>query len=94
MPVSPDRVLTMQLTVDLDSRMCQRHRAASCHRACGSKHGPGKRIFVWRRAKMGRAPKPAPRWVGNIIARVLQAVGPTGLEFGRYSIGAPLPFWL
>ena len=38
---------------------------------------------------MGRAPNPAPRWVGNIIARVLQAVGPTGLEFGRYSIGAP-----
>lgn len=38
------------------------------------------------RAKLGRGPDPAPVWVGNIIARILRAVGPTGLEFGRYSI--------
>ena len=47
-------------------------------------------MSLQRRAKMGRGPNPAPRWVGEIIARVLQAVGPTGLEFGRYSIGAQI----
>ena len=35
---------------------------------------------------MGKGPKPAPRWVGNILASVLERVGPRGLEFGRYSI--------
>ena len=39
-----------------------------------------------RRAKLGQGPDPAPRWVGEILARVLQWVGPRGLEFGRYSI--------
>ena len=39
------------------------------------------------RAKLGLGPNPAPKWVGNIIASILQKVGPTGLEFGRYSIG-------
>ncbi len=38
------------------------------------------------RAKLGRGPDPAPRWVGELLARVLLAVGPKGLEFGRYSI--------
>ncbi len=38
------------------------------------------------RAKLGRGPEPAPRWVGELLARVLLAVGPKGLEFGRYSI--------
>ena len=38
------------------------------------------------RGKMGKAPDPAPRWVGNIIAKLLTAIGPKGLEFGRYSI--------
>ena len=47
-------------------------------------------MTLQHRAKMGRGPNPAPRWVGEIIARVLQAVGPTGLEFGRYSIGAQI----
>ncbi|KAL3133577.1 hypothetical protein ABBQ38_007424 [Trebouxia sp. C0009 RCD-2024] len=36
--------------------------------------------------KMGKAPDPAPRWVGNIIAKLLTSIGPKGLEFGRYSI--------
>ena len=35
---------------------------------------------------MGKGPKPAPRWIGNILATVLERVGPRGLEFGRYSI--------
>ena len=35
---------------------------------------------------MGKAPNPAPKWVGNIIAKLLTAIGPKGLEFGRYSI--------
>lgn len=35
---------------------------------------------------MGKAPDPAPIWVGNIIAKLLTAIGPKGLEFGRYSI--------
>ena len=35
---------------------------------------------------MGQGPKPAPVWVGNIIAQLLQWIGPRGLEFGRYSI--------
>ena len=39
-----------------------------------------------RRAKLGRAPKPLPKWLGNILASVLLKLGPTGLEFGRYSI--------
>jgi len=38
------------------------------------------------RGKMGKAPDPAPRWAGNIIAKLLTAIGPKGLEFGRYSI--------
>lgn len=36
--------------------------------------------------KMGRAPGPMPRWLGNILAKVLLWLGPKGLEFGRYSI--------
>ena len=35
---------------------------------------------------MGKAPDPAPKWVGAIIAKLLTAIGPKGLEFGRYSI--------
>ena len=27
-----------------------------------------------------------PVWLGNILARVLLALGPKGLEFGRYSV--------
>ena len=38
------------------------------------------------RAKLGKGPKPAPRWLGNMLAAVLERVGPRGLEFGRYSI--------
>lgn len=37
-------------------------------------------------AKLGRAPKPLPKWLGSILAAVLLKLGPTGLEFGRYSI--------
>ncbi|KAL3148810.1 hypothetical protein ABBQ32_001694 [Trebouxia sp. C0010 RCD-2024] len=36
--------------------------------------------------KMGKAPDPAPKWVGNMIAKLLTSIGPKGLEFGRYSI--------
>ena len=32
------------------------------------------------------APKPAPKAVGSIIAKLLTWIGPKGLEFGRYSI--------
>lgn len=35
---------------------------------------------------MGTGRDPAPRWLGNILATVLERVGPRGLEFGRYSI--------
>ena len=35
---------------------------------------------------MSKGPKPAPQWVGNLLATVLERVGPRGLEFGRYSI--------
>eukprot|EP00899_Mesostigma_viride_P001730 jgi/Mesvir1/11558/Mv17930-RA.1 len=38
-------------------------------------------------AKIGKGPKePAPRFVGNIIAWLLDKVGPQGLEFARYSL--------
>lgn len=38
------------------------------------------------RGKLGTAPNPAPRPVGNAIAKLLTWLGPKGLEFGRYSI--------
>lgn len=39
------------------------------------------------KAKLGREKtKPAPRFVGNLIAFLLNLVGPKGLEFGRYSL--------
>ncbi|KAG1671060.1 hypothetical protein FOA52_000731 [Chlamydomonas sp. UWO 241] len=37
-------------------------------------------------AKMGALRDPAPRWLGNAIAWVLNLIGPKGLEFGKYSI--------
>lgn len=37
-------------------------------------------------AKLGTFRDPAPRWVGNIIAWILDLVGPKGLEFAKYSI--------
>jgi hypothetical protein len=37
-------------------------------------------------AKLGTFQDPAPRWVGNIIAWILNLVGPKGLEFAKYSI--------
>ena len=43
-------------------------------------------LCLYARGKMGKAPDPAPRWVGNIIAKLLTSIGPKGLEFGRYSI--------
>ncbi|PSC76507.1 7-hydroxymethyl chlorophyll a chloroplastic [Micractinium conductrix] len=36
--------------------------------------------------KMGKAPDPAPRWLGNVLAWVLTRLGPKGLEFAKYSI--------
>ncbi|OAY67430.1 7-hydroxymethyl chlorophyll a reductase, chloroplastic [Ananas comosus] len=38
-------------------------------------------------AKLGKGPsQPAPRFIGNIIAFLLNLIGPKGLEFGRYSL--------
>ncbi|WIA38743.1 hypothetical protein OEZ86_002042 [Tetradesmus obliquus] len=37
-------------------------------------------------AKLGTFQDPAPRWLGNIIAWILNLVGPKGLEFAKYSI--------
>ncbi|CAK9184256.1 unnamed protein product [Ilex paraguariensis] len=38
-------------------------------------------------AKMGRGPsQPAPKFIGNIIAFILNLIGPKGLEFAQYSL--------
>ncbi|KAI3928647.1 hypothetical protein MKW98_024248 [Papaver atlanticum] len=38
-------------------------------------------------AKMGKGPsQPAPKFVGNLIAFILNLIGPKGLEFARYSL--------
>ncbi|PNH06770.1 7-hydroxymethyl chlorophyll a reductase, chloroplastic [Tetrabaena socialis] len=37
-------------------------------------------------AKLGQLRDPAPRWLGNILAWVLNLIGPKGIEFGKYSI--------
>ena len=37
-------------------------------------------------AKMGNAPTGAPRWIGEILATILTKIGPSGLEFARYSL--------
>lgn len=37
-------------------------------------------------AKMGRLRDPAPLFIGNIIAWVINLIGPKGLEFAKYSI--------
>ncbi|GKV35324.1 hypothetical protein SLEP1_g43613 [Rubroshorea leprosula] len=38
-------------------------------------------------AKFGRGPsQPAPKFIGNIIAFILNLIGPKGLEFARYSL--------
>ncbi|KAK9146293.1 hypothetical protein Sjap_006196 [Stephania japonica] len=38
-------------------------------------------------AKLGKGPsQPAPKFVGNLIAFILNLVGPKGLEFARYSL--------
>lgn len=39
------------------------------------------------KAKLGKGPaEPAPKFVGNIIAFLLNLIGPKGLEFARYSL--------
>ncbi|CAM6105722.1 unnamed protein product [Calypogeia fissa] len=38
------------------------------------------------KVKTGRPMKPLPRFLGNILAFILNLVGPKGLEFGRYSL--------
>jgi 7-hydroxymethyl chlorophyll a reductase len=38
------------------------------------------------RATLGGNQAPAPLWLGKALAKVLTAIGPTGLEFARYSI--------
>uniref|UniRef100_A0A7N0USR5 7-hydroxymethyl chlorophyll a reductase, chloroplastic n=1 Tax=Kalanchoe fedtschenkoi TaxID=63787 RepID=A0A7N0USR5_KALFE len=39
------------------------------------------------KAKMGEGPsQPAPKFVGNLLAFILNLVGPKGLEFARYSL--------
>lgn len=38
-------------------------------------------------AKLGRGPsRPAPKFIGNLIAFILNLIGPKGLEFARYSL--------
>ena len=37
-------------------------------------------------AKMGKLRDPAPTFVGNLIAWILNLIGPKGLEFAKYSI--------
>ncbi|KVH91056.1 Coenzyme F420 hydrogenase/dehydrogenase beta subunit, C-terminal [Cynara cardunculus var. scolymus] len=38
-------------------------------------------------AKLGKGPaQPAPKFIGNIIAFILNLIGPKGLEFARYSL--------
>ncbi|KAI9078820.1 hypothetical protein K1719_039278 [Acacia pycnantha] len=38
-------------------------------------------------AKLGKGPaQPAPKFIGNLIAFILNLIGPKGLEFGRYSL--------
>eukprot|EP00879_Flechtneria_rotunda_P014646 GHRR01015305.1.p1 GENE.GHRR01015305.1~~GHRR01015305.1.p1 ORF type:complete len:238 (+),score=88.27 GHRR01015305.1:614-1327(+) len=37
-------------------------------------------------AKLGKLQDPAPRWLGNFLAWLLNLVGPKGLEFAKYSI--------
>ncbi|ONI26908.1 hypothetical protein PRUPE_1G054400 [Prunus persica] len=34
----------------------------------------------------GKGPEPAPKFVGNVIAFLLNLIGPKGLEFSRYSL--------
>ena len=36
--------------------------------------------------QLGKASSPLPLWAGNILADVLEAIGPKGLEFAQYSI--------
>lgn len=36
--------------------------------------------------KGGNAPKPFPKWIGNILAWILTQAGPKGMEFAKYSI--------
>ncbi|XP_039134768.1 7-hydroxymethyl chlorophyll a reductase, chloroplastic [Dioscorea cayenensis subsp. rotundata] len=39
------------------------------------------------KAKAGKGPsQPAPRFIGNLIAYILNLIGPKGLEFARYSL--------
>ena len=38
------------------------------------------------RATLGAGRQPAPRLVGSLLARLLTAIGPRGLEFARYSL--------
>ncbi|CAJ2673727.1 7-hydroxymethyl chlorophyll a reductase, chloroplastic [Trifolium pratense] len=39
------------------------------------------------KAKLGKGPsQPAPRFVGNLLAFILNLVGPKGIEFARYSL--------
>ncbi len=37
-------------------------------------------------AKLGKLRDPAPLWLGNIIAWILNLIGPKGLEFAKFSI--------
>lgn len=37
-------------------------------------------------AKLGKLQDPAPRWLGNVLAWLLNLIGPKGIEFGKYSI--------
>lgn len=36
-------------------------------------------------AKFGEGPDPMPRFLGNILARIVEWIGPKGIEFSKYS---------
>ncbi|KAI5348255.1 hypothetical protein L3X38_001142 [Prunus dulcis] len=54
-----------------------------------SKHGQPfvmETVKAYDNAKWGKGPEPAPKFVGNVIAFLLNLIGPKGLEFARYSL--------
>ncbi len=46
---------------------------------------PPQTVLSDDQAKLGKFQDPAPRWLGNVLAWLLNLLGPKGLEFARYS---------
>ena len=53
---------------------------------CSPRFPPVQTVISDDQAKLGDFQDPAPRWVGNLIAWLLNLVGPKGLAFAKYSI--------